>query len=56
MTACSDDSVNLWSYRQKTPEIVHSLKFCRERYVGMSKDGGVVLRVWGSSIAGVGKE
>ncbi|KAF6032681.1 STXBP5 [Bugula neritina] len=31
ITACSDDSINLWSYRQKVPEIVHSLKFCRER-------------------------
>ena len=31
ITACADDSVHLWSYRQKIPEIVHSLKFSRER-------------------------
>ncbi|XP_071113154.1 syntaxin-binding protein 5-like isoform X4 [Haliotis cracherodii] len=31
VTVCSDDSLHLWNYRQKRPEIVHSLKFQRER-------------------------
>lgn len=31
VTCCSDDNVHLWNYRQKRPEIVHSLKFTRER-------------------------
>lgn len=31
VTVCSDDSLHLWNFRQKHPEIVHSLKFQRER-------------------------
>ncbi|XP_056015675.1 syntaxin-binding protein 5-like isoform X5 [Ostrea edulis] len=31
VTVCSDDSIHLWNYRQKRPEIVHTLKFQRER-------------------------
>ncbi|KAK7471573.1 hypothetical protein BaRGS_00035801 [Batillaria attramentaria] len=31
VTVCSDDSLHLWNYRQKKPEIVHTLKFQRER-------------------------
>ncbi|XP_053396743.1 syntaxin-binding protein 5-like isoform X2 [Mercenaria mercenaria] len=31
VTCCSDDSLHLWNFRQKRPEIVHSLKFQRER-------------------------
>ncbi|KAL4233705.1 Syntaxin-binding protein 5 [Mactra antiquata] len=31
VTACSDDSLHLWNFRQKKPEIVHSLKFQREK-------------------------
>lgn len=31
VTVCSDDTLHLWNYRQKKPEIVHSLKFQRER-------------------------
>ncbi|ESO87245.1 hypothetical protein LOTGIDRAFT_154747 [Lottia gigantea] len=31
VTVCSDDSLHLWNLRQKRPEIVHSLKFQRER-------------------------
>ncbi|XP_041353859.1 syntaxin-binding protein 5-like isoform X4 [Gigantopelta aegis] len=31
VTVCSDDSLHLWNFRQKRPEIVHSLKFQRER-------------------------
>lgn len=32
VTATSDDSIHLWNIRQKRPEIVHSLKFQKERY------------------------
>nr|XP_022292231.1 syntaxin-binding protein 5-like isoform X2 [Crassostrea virginica] len=31
VTVCSDDSIHLWNFRQKRPEIVHTLKFQRER-------------------------
>lgn len=31
ITATSDDSLHLWNFRQKKPEIVHSLKFQKER-------------------------
>ncbi|KAL8621917.1 hypothetical protein ACOMHN_046121 [Nucella lapillus] len=31
VTVCSDDTLHLWNFRQKKPEIVHSLKFQRER-------------------------
>ncbi|XP_023722394.2 syntaxin-binding protein 5 isoform X3 [Cryptotermes secundus] len=31
ITATSDDSLHLWNFRQKKPEVVHSLKFQRER-------------------------
>ncbi|XP_069961372.1 syntaxin-binding protein 5 isoform X5 [Cherax quadricarinatus] len=31
VTATADDFIHLWNYRQKRPEIVHSLKFQRER-------------------------
>ena len=31
ITATSDDVVHLWNFRQKKPEVVHSLKFQRER-------------------------
>lgn len=33
VSATSDDSLHLWNIRQKRPDIVHSLKFQRERYV-----------------------
>ena len=33
ISACSDDNLHLWNFRQKKPEIVHSLKFQRESYV-----------------------
>ena len=32
VTACTDDQLHLWTLRQKRPEIVHSLKFQRERW------------------------
>lgn len=32
ITATTDDSLHLWNFRQKRPEIVHSLKFQKERY------------------------
>ncbi|XP_076058253.1 syntaxin-binding protein tomosyn isoform X2 [Oratosquilla oratoria] len=35
VTATTDDSLHLWNYRQKRPEIVHSLKFARERLTCM---------------------
>ncbi|XP_013422005.1 syntaxin-binding protein 5 [Lingula anatina] len=31
ITVCSNDVIHLWNLRQKNPEIVHSLKFQRER-------------------------
>lgn len=31
VTATADDSVHLWSFRQKKPDLVHSLQFQRER-------------------------
>jgi len=31
VSVCADDQLHLWSLRQKNPEIVHSLKFQRER-------------------------
>ncbi|XP_075228218.1 syntaxin-binding protein tomosyn [Lycorma delicatula] len=31
ITATADDSVHLWDFRQKRPQVVHSLKFQRER-------------------------
>ncbi|KAJ8315345.1 hypothetical protein KUTeg_007495 [Tegillarca granosa] len=31
VTVCSDDTLHLWNFRQKIPEIVHTLKFQRER-------------------------
>ncbi|XKL62477.1 hypothetical protein PGB90_002310 [Kerria lacca] len=35
ITATSDDSLHLWNFRQKRPEIVHSLKFQKERITYM---------------------
>ncbi|XP_065223797.1 syntaxin-binding protein 5 isoform X4 [Planococcus citri] len=35
ITATSDDSLHLWNFRQKRPEIVHSLKFQKERITCM---------------------
>ncbi|XP_070189428.1 syntaxin-binding protein 5-like [Littorina saxatilis] len=31
VTVCSDDTLHLWNFRQKKAEIVHTLKFQRER-------------------------
>ena len=31
--ATGDDALHMWTLRQKTPQILHSLKFQRERYV-----------------------
>ncbi|CAH1799063.1 unnamed protein product [Owenia fusiformis] len=31
ITVCSDDTLHLWNLRQKRPDIVHSLRFQRER-------------------------
>ncbi|KAI6203414.1 hypothetical protein M3Y94_00553500 [Aphelenchoides besseyi] len=31
ITALRDDSIHLWNYRQKRPEIVHSLKLAKEK-------------------------
>ncbi|XP_052832428.1 syntaxin-binding protein 5 isoform X4 [Octopus bimaculoides] len=31
VTVCSDDTLHLWNYRQKRPDIVHTLKFMKER-------------------------
>ncbi|XP_067946439.1 syntaxin-binding protein 5-like [Watersipora subatra] len=65
ISACSDDSINLWSYRQKPPEIVHSLKFSRERitclhlpfhskwlYVGTERGNVHIVNVETFSICG----
>lgn len=34
ITICADDGLHLWNLRNKSPEIVHSLKFQKERFVG----------------------
>ena len=31
LTACTDDTINLWDFKKKKPEILHTLKFSRER-------------------------
>ncbi|KFM66544.1 Syntaxin-binding protein 5-like protein, partial [Stegodyphus mimosarum] len=31
VTVCVDDSIHLWNIRQKQPEIVHTLRFQKER-------------------------
>jgi len=31
VTATADDSIHLWNFSQKKPEVVHSLKFQREK-------------------------
>nr|XP_046219877.1 syntaxin-binding protein 5-like isoform X2 [Oncorhynchus gorbuscha] len=31
VTACADDTLHLWNFRQRRPAILHSLKFNRER-------------------------
>lgn len=31
IASTADDSLHLWNFRQKKPEIVHSLKFQREK-------------------------
>ncbi|KZS16475.1 Syntaxin-binding 5-like protein, partial [Daphnia magna] len=36
VSATSDDSLHLWNIRQKRPDIVHTLKFQRERYVPLA--------------------
>ncbi len=33
ITACKDDIIHLWNFRQKVPEIVHSLQMQKEQYV-----------------------
>ncbi|CAL4059524.1 unnamed protein product, partial [Meganyctiphanes norvegica] len=35
ISATSDDFIHLWNYRQKQPQIIHSLKFQRERITCM---------------------
>ena len=30
ITACSNDMIHLWNYRQKTPEVVHSVQLNKE--------------------------
>lgn len=32
VTATADDQLHLWTFRQKSPQRLHSLKFQRERY------------------------
>jgi len=31
MAVCADDQIHLWTLRQRRPEVVHSLKFQREK-------------------------
>ncbi|XP_052807646.1 syntaxin-binding protein 5-like isoform X3 [Mya arenaria] len=65
VTFCSDDNIHLWNYRQKRPEIVHSLKFQRERitcchlsfqskwlYVGTDKGNVHVVNIESFSLSG----
>ncbi|XP_046399509.1 syntaxin-binding protein 5 isoform X2 [Ischnura elegans] len=35
LTATADDVIHLWNFKQKRPEVVHSLKFQRERITAM---------------------
>ena len=39
VSATSDDMLHLWNIRQKRPEIVHSLKFQREKYALRAESG-----------------
>jgi len=33
ITVTADDTIHLWSIKQKTPQVIQSLKFQRERFV-----------------------
>ena len=37
VSVCSDDTLYLWTLKQKVPEVVHSLTFKRERYSGQHR-------------------
>ncbi|KAL3882515.1 hypothetical protein ACJMK2_028851 [Sinanodonta woodiana] len=65
VTVCSDDSMHLWNFRQKIPEIVHTLKFQRERithchlpfqskwlYVGTERGNVHVVNIESFSLSG----
>ncbi|KAI5726405.1 hypothetical protein M8J76_002114 [Diaphorina citri] len=65
ITATADDSLHLWNFRQKRPEIVHSLKFQRERityihlplqskwlYVGTEKGNIHVVNIESFTLSG----
>ncbi|GFG32353.1 hypothetical protein Cfor_10913, partial [Coptotermes formosanus] len=65
ITATSDDSLHLWNFRQKKPEVVHSLKFQRERityihlplqskwlYVGTERGNIHVVNIESFSLSG----
>uniref|UniRef100_A0A8D8ZUQ5 Syntaxin-binding protein 5-like n=2 Tax=Cacopsylla melanoneura TaxID=428564 RepID=A0A8D8ZUQ5_9HEMI len=65
ITATADDSLHLWNFRQKRPEIVHSLKFQRERityihlplqskwlYVGTEKGNVHVVNIESFTLSG----
>lgn len=43
VTSTADDSLHLWNFRQKSPQVVQSLKFQRERYVIFSEIKKVVF-------------
>ncbi len=36
MTTCTDDSVNLWDFTQKPPELLQTLKINKEQLTHMS--------------------
>lgn len=65
ITATADDSLHLWNFRQKRPEVVHSLKFQRERityihlplqskwlYVGTEKGNIHVVNIESFTLSG----
>ncbi|GIY63300.1 syntaxin-binding protein 5 [Caerostris extrusa] len=65
VTVCADDSLHLWNIRQKQPEIVHSLKFQKERityaclpfqskwlYVGTERGNVHVINVESFTLSG----
>ena len=36
LTACSDDTINMWDFRKKNPELVQTLKLSREHLTVVS--------------------
>lgn len=65
LTACTDNSVNLWDYKKKNPEIVHSLQLSKEKimeiclefqdkfvYIGTDKGNVYILNMENWTLSG----